>query len=97
MSRKEEIVEMIKQTVARHLQGIQYKIFIFGSQSNITELKRADIDVGIEAERPLDNLEESLIWNDLQDLPTLYDFDLIDFKTADAQFKKIALKNFEIL
>lgn len=79
MSRKDEITEMIKKAVAHHLNGLQYKLFIFGSQSNRTELIKADIDVGIEAERALSDAEESFIWNDLQELPSLYDFDFIDF------------------
>jgi hypothetical protein len=97
MTRKEEIIAMIKKTVANHLNGLQYKLFIFGSQSNRSELIKADIDVGIEAERKLDGTEESLIWNDLQELPSLYDFDFIDFNKADKNFKKIALKNIEVL
>ncbi len=97
MSRKQEIITLIKNTVAAHLTGVQYKLFIFGSQSNRSELIKADIDVGIEAERSLSDAEESRIWNDLQELPSLYDFDFIDFNKADNNFKRIALKNIEVL
>jgi predicted nucleotidyltransferase len=96
MTRKEEIKLMIKKVVASHLSG-EYKIFLFGSQAGLAELKRADIDVGVEAERPLTNSEEMLIWIDLEDLPTLYKFDLVDFKKVDLGFKKVALSNIEIL
>ncbi len=51
MKRKKEIIKMIKNTVAGLLPVIQYKLFIFGSQSNRSELIKADIDVGIEAEK----------------------------------------------
>lgn len=88
---------MIKDTVGRHLEGVPHKLFIFGSQSNKSELIKADIDVGIEAERKLSDTEESLIWNELQELPSLYDFDFIDFNKTDESFKKIALKNIEML
>ena len=85
---------MIKKVVANYLSG-NYIVFLFGSQAGLPELKRADVDVGIEAEKPLSILEESLIFNALEDLPTLYKFDLVDFKKADENFKKIALKNIE--
>lgn len=96
MNRKEEIKSMIKKVVSSHLSG-EYKLFLFGSQAGANELKRADIDVGIDAKRQLTVREESLIWNDLEDLPTLYKFDLVDFAKVDSGFKKIALDNIEIL
>lgn len=96
MTRKEEIKSMIRQVITNHLSG-NYNAFLFGSQAGLPELKRADIDVGINAERPLTNREETLIWVDLEDLPTLYKFDLVDFKKADDSFKKVALQNIEML
>ncbi len=65
MTRKEEIKLMIKKVVAGHLSG-SYKLFLFGSQVGLPELKRADIDVGIDAGRPLSLREESLIWSELK-------------------------------
>lgn len=96
MTRKEEIKSMIRKVVAEHLSG-DYKVFLFGSQAGLPELKRADIDVGIEAEKPLTNREETLIWIELEDLPTLYKFDLVDFAKVDPGFRKIALNKIEIL
>lgn len=96
MNRKEEIKSMIRQVTDSYL-ATNYSVFLFGSQAGSPELKRADIDVGIEAEKPLSILEESLIWNALEDLPTLYNFDLVDFKKVGENFKKIALQNIEML
>jgi predicted nucleotidyltransferase len=96
VNRKEEIKSMIRQVTDIYLVT-NYSVFLFGSQAGSAELKRADIDVGIEAEQPLSLLEESLIWNALEDLPTLYNFDLIDFKKADEKFREIALQNIEML
>ena len=96
MNRKEEIKSMIKKVIATHLSG-DYSAFIFGSQAGLPELIRADIDIGIDAARPLTLREESLIWNGLDEMPTLYKFDLIDFFEADDSFKKVALKNIEML
>lgn len=46
---------MIRDVIASHLSG-NYSAFLFGSQAGLPELKRADIDVGIDAQRPLSNL-----------------------------------------
>ncbi len=96
MNRKEEIKSMIKKVVASHLSG-DYKVFLFGSQAGLPELKRADIDVGIDAGRPLSLYEESLIWSELEDLPTLYKFDVVDFTKVEDNFKKVALNKIEPL
>lgn len=96
MTRKEEIKSLIKNAVAGHLSG-NYKLFLFGSQVGLQELKRADIDVGIDAGRPLSPREESLIRSELENLPTLYKVDFVDFTKVDDGFKKIALSNFESL
>lgn len=96
MTRKEEIKQMIKKVIAEHLKG-NYELFLFGSQAGLTELKRADIDVGVDAGRPLTLREQSLIWNGLDDLPTLYRFDVVDFTKVKPEFKKVALNKIEIL
>lgn len=97
MNRKEEIKKMIYEVVKKHLGELNFTLFIFGSQSNFPQLKLADIDVGIEAQRPLSNLEESAIWNDLNELPSLYEFDFVDFKKTGNDFRKIAMQNIELI
>jgi len=87
---------MIRAVIASHLSG-NYKSFIFGSQANLSELRRADIDIGIDAGRPLTLREESLIFNALENLPTLYKFDVVDFCKAEDSFKKVAFKKIESL
>lgn len=96
MTRKEEIKYMVNQVIASHLSG-NYNAFIFGSQAGLRELIRADIDVGVDAGRPLTLREESSIWNALDEMPTLYNFDLVDFCKVEESFKKIALQKIEML
>lgn len=96
MNRKEEIKAMVKNAAAAHLSG-DYKIFIFGSQAGLDNLIRADIDIGIDAGKMLDSKTFLKIYRAIDDLPTLYKFDLIDFYQADEAFKTIALKKIEFL
>ncbi len=97
MNRKEEIISMVQAVVAQQLNGLAYQLFLFGSQSNKAELKRADIDIGITAERQLTANEIKTIKRKLEDLPTLYEFDLVDFNQVTNDFKNIALQNTELI
>ncbi|TAF73175.1 MAG: hypothetical protein EAZ53_13575 [Bacteroidetes bacterium] len=97
MTRKEEIKNMIRGVVAKYLPDKSYKLFIFGSQANKPELIKSDIDVGIDAGMPLERGMTFDIKDDLEDLPTLYFYDFVDFQTVSERFKSVALSNFEEL
>lgn len=95
--RKEQIYNWIREEVYKLLPNLKYKLFIFGSQANREILTNSDIDIGIDAKIPINDKIISKLWNNLDDLPTLYTFDLVDFQTVDERFKRVALKNIEIL
>ncbi|MDX2188839.1 MAG: hypothetical protein SFY32_03165 [Bacteroidota bacterium] len=97
MNRKEQIKQMIRDVVKKHLPNQDYKLFIFGSQANLPDLIRSDIDVGIDAGTKLEYGLMSRIHQDLEDMPTLYFFDFVDFKNVSDKFNQIALKNIETL
>ena len=95
MSRKADVKKMVQIVVAEQLIGISFQLFLFGSQSNLSVLKNADI--GIDAERQLTATEINSIKSKLDDLPTLYEFDVVDFNKVTNNFKNIALKNIELI
>lgn len=95
--RKIQIYNWIKEEVNKLLPDSNYKLFVFGSQANREILTNSDIDIGIDTGKPLDDKIISRLWNNLDDLPTLYSFDVIDFQIVEERFKKVALKNIEIL
>ena len=88
---------MVQIVVAEQLNGISFQLFLFGSQSNLAALKNADIDIGIDAERQLTATEINSIKSKLDDLPTLYEFDIVDFNKVTNNFKNIALQNIELI
>ncbi|MDJ0625197.1 MAG: hypothetical protein QNJ31_02370 [Candidatus Caenarcaniphilales bacterium] len=73
------------------------QVFIFGSQANLPNLILADIDIGIDIGRTLTVGELSAINTSLEEIPSLYPFDLVDFANVDEKFKQAALKNTEPL
>ncbi len=97
MTHKEQIKQMIRGVVAKYLPDKSYKLFIFGSQANKPELIKSDIDVGIDAGEKISMTILANIHSDLDDLPTLYFYDLVDFQNVRESFKNIALQNIEVL
>jgi predicted nucleotidyltransferase len=97
MERRQQILFWLKEVLTNNLNGIRYHAFIFGSQANKTALIRSDIDLGIIAEDEISNLRLSKIQAAIEELPMLYNVDLVNFKDVDERFKSIALKNVEAL
>ncbi|MDX2190931.1 MAG: nucleotidyltransferase domain-containing protein [Bacteroidota bacterium] len=95
--RKTQIYSWIKDETASLMSDRKYKLFVFGSQANKEILSNSDIDIGIDAGKPIEDNLISRLWNKLDDLPTLYSFDIVDFQLVEDRFKKVSLKNIEIL
>ena len=95
MTKKETILSLINQVMRKHITT--GKVFVFGSQANKEEFIRADIDVGFESKQEIPFKTYLKIKNELEELPTLFKFDLVDFSKVSKQFKKVAYQNIELL
>ncbi|MBU3999804.1 nucleotidyltransferase domain-containing protein [Patescibacteria group bacterium] len=73
----------------------QYKVFFFGSRVKGNNFPSADIDIGIEGSQEIPTEIKLAIQEQIDNLPTLYKFDVVDFKVASEKFKKEALKHKE--
>ncbi len=93
---EEKLKEDILRILSKYLDLKKYKVFFFGSRVYENFDDRGDIDVGIEGpEIPVEikfKIEE-----ELENLPTLYKIDFVDFNNVDEEFKRIAKKNVEYL
>lgn len=98
MTRKEEIKQMIVAAVRKHLGQQPVRVFIFGSQANLPELKAADIDVGLDAGMPLETNKVFGIHTELNEFaPTLFEFDVVDFADVSEKFRRVASMETETL
>ncbi len=97
MERREQIIFWINNILKKNLSGLNYRAFIFGSQANLTELKRSDIDIGLIGNEPILPQHLAMINEEIENLPMLYKIDLINFNEVDDHFKTVALKNIEWL
>ena len=91
--------DVLKQYVARvlsdHLDPHQYRAFFFGSRITGTNTDRSDIDLGVEGPKHLNAAVKLSIEEALENLPTLYKFDVVDFATVREEFRKKALESIE--
>ena len=92
---KEKLRQDVLNTINRHLDLDQYRVFFFGSRVEGKGDERSDIDIGIEGPKgvPLEIIAR--IKEGLANLPTLYSFDVVDFNQADDDFKEVAKKYIE--
>ncbi|MFH1244095.1 MAG: nucleotidyltransferase domain-containing protein [bacterium] len=80
----------LRDLMGKHLDLHHYRTFIFGSRTTDQGSDRSDIDIGIEGQAPLSVTKLANIREDLENFPTLYSFDVVDFATVSDQFKKTA-------
>ncbi|WP_419802991.1 nucleotidyltransferase domain-containing protein [Mucilaginibacter sp.] len=97
MKRRQQILFWLKEILEKNLSNTNYRAFIFGSQANLSELRRADIDLGLLADEPISNQQLSKISIEIEELPMLYNIDLVNFQEVDQQFKTVAMRNIEWL
>lgn len=88
---KKEILEIIGE----YLDLNFYRVFFFGSRVKGDNFPRADIDIGIEGPEEIPAEIKLEIEEKINNLPTFYKFDIVDFKEVSEEFKKEALKHIE--
>jgi len=91
----EKLKKEIFKIIGKHLDLNEYKVFFFGSRVREENFPRADIDIGILGKKPVPAEIKFKIEEELEELPTLYKFDLVDFAEVSEDFKKEALKSIE--
>ncbi len=90
---KKEVLEII----GRYSDLNSYQVFFFGSRVRGINFPRADIDIGIEGPRPIPSGVFLEIQEEIENLPTLYKIDIVDFREVSEKFKKVALQYVEAI
>lgn len=93
----DKLKKEILTIVTKYIDPESYKIFFFGSRVNGTNFERSDIDIGIEGKDRIPPKIKLQIEDELENIPTLYKFDFVDFTSISADFKKEAKKNIEYI
>ncbi len=88
---------LIKNTISKHIDLDQYKIFLFGSRASGHATSKSDFDIGIMGKQKIPAKTFIQIKEELENLPIFQEIDLIDFSEVSEKFKKVAFKNIKFL
>jgi len=100
MMDNENLIKLIQDSLDKtdlknKLNG--YKLFMFGSRANNSNLERSDIDIGILGEKKLPANIFFELESTFEELPTLLKIDLVDFANVTEDFKKQALQEMKVI
>ncbi|MBI3786695.1 MAG: nucleotidyltransferase domain-containing protein [Ignavibacteriales bacterium] len=90
---KKEILDL----VGKHVNLRTHKVFFFGSRVSGGGNERSDIDVGIEGPQEIPIKILGRIREEIENLPTLYKIEVVDFKSVSDEFREVALQHTEAL
>lgn len=93
----EKLKNEIMEIIGRYLDLNPYRIFFFGSRVAGKGNERSDIDIGIEGAEEIPYEIMARIRDDIENLPTLYKIEMVDFKKVSADFREVALQHIEFI
>ena len=76
--------------IRRHVPDPAYRIFLFGSRAAGSAAERSDIDIGIEGPAPVPHPALAAIHDELEEAPTLYTIEVVDFASVSEKFRRVA-------
>ena len=86
-------MDIVRATLSSFVDESKYKIFFFGSRVNNKASQRADIDIAIYGDSPLDPLIFSQIKERFENAKTLYSIDFVDLQNTSTSFRNHVLAN----
>ena len=97
-TRESEIKAMIVAVLGANASRLDgRKVVLFGSRARGEARPRSDFDLGVVGDQPMPLDAFFAIQDMLEELPTLYRIDWVDFARAGEKLKERALRNVEIL
>ncbi len=91
----EKLKKEMLQILGKHLDLSKYRVFFFGSRVSGGGDERSDIDVGIEGLDPIPATAMFAIQEEIENIPTLYKIEIVDFRSVDERFREVALQHIE--
>lgn len=93
----EKLTHELLNIIGFYLDLTAYKIFFFGSRVTGRSTERSDIDVGIEGPNPIPHETLQDIDEKIEELPTLYKIEVVDFRRVPKKFAAVAREHVEYL
>ena len=88
----------ILKSMQAHCRGLQgHRVYLFGSRARGDAGRSSDFDIGIDGSEPLDLAVLFKIKDSLEQIPTLYQFDLVDLNRASPKLRENARREGRLL
>ncbi len=91
----EEILKKVVEIVSKHLP--QCRIYLFGSRAKGTARENSDFDIAVDCGSKVPFSVMARIEEELEELPTLKSFDLVDLSLVSEDFRKTVKRTGVIL
>ena len=91
----EKLKREILEIVGEYLDLKVYRVFFFGSRVTGGGNERSDIDIGIEGPYSVPLKIMGQIEDEIENLPTLYKIEIVDFKQTSSDFYEVARQKIE--
>ena len=85
-----EAAQFAASVVRRYVPDPAYRVFLFGSRAAGSAAERSDIDIGIEGPAPVLQSALAAIQDELDEAPTLFTIDVVDFTRVPEKFRRVA-------
>ncbi len=86
----QEILDAVVEVVKRYLPDC--RIYLFGSRARGTASQRSDFDFALECKSKIPFSLMAKITQEVEELPTLKSFDLVDLKITSPEFAQTVKK-----
>lgn len=93
----EKLKKEVLGIIGNRLDIKKYKVFFFGSRAAGKGNERSDIDIGIEGKKPIPDKAWVEIQDEIENIPTLYKIDIVDFRQTAKKFREVAKQYIEII
>ena len=88
----DQLLSAIHQILSNYKELQNARLFIFGSRATGKNRKFSDIDLGIQADKPLSLSTLVRIEEQFEESNIPYTVDVIDFSLVNGKFKDVAFK-----
>jgi predicted nucleotidyltransferase len=96
--REQEIRAMLVETMRANTNRLGgHKVVLYGSRAQGKAKSRSDFDLGVVGDTPLPLVDFFAIEDMLEELPTLYRIDWVDFARVSERFRTQALQKVEVI
>lgn len=93
----EKLRKQLNRIIFKYLDKNNWTAFFFGSRIEGRNSLASDIDIGIEGPKSVSPEVMFKIKEEIEEIPTLYSFDIVDFNIVSENFKQKAKKGVEYI